>query len=728
MKYVRFSRNHLFIILTLCAIIFFSIYIRSEYVSDGGTALLRYDPYYHYRMAETIIEEGHRPQWDYMASWPTGQPGDRHPPLYHYFLAYSFRLFGGLAHNNLLLWCSYSVALSVILFIVLGFFIGREFSGTVGGLFCALLWGLTPYVISRTIIGFADTDWIIIFFSLLCSFFWIKSISTTSRSWIYSMLAGSSIFLFELGWNGYWYIMPLLIGSSILVIIIHYKTKKEIHFFNFAVILLGFFIPHELYSGASFEGIFLVVMAGILYISYRYKKEQITSLIIILFSFYLIFSENLLPIPTAHIGVTTESFYTARNIFYPYVGSFISQRKEVTITMLLQSFTTLLIIAPLGIIALYTGESKRKYTLLSFFFLYLSGATFMVLTGARFLLILAVPLILLGSIAFSYILKTHFKNSPGRKTLVILGIIMLLSPMYYSAEKMNEASSPISNDWWNALQWINDNTPSDSVVIADWGNGYWIESLAKRKSIMNGGHYDIYWRILKFGKMLQTPDESVAVQEVFGFESRKEVAQIRTFPSQKVGDELMELEMTPFAVEQQDAYLVLDSRNALTFPTITYFGTWDYTTGEGDSVFLYGGTPLGTMLRPHWKEYLFNIDEHVIGIYETAQVPHSFIVDERSVIPTMGTLYSTEEHTILLQRDKGILGIAWYHSPSLMIFIPDESLGCMFSRLFFFNGEGLQHFELVANFDTVKVFKIHREAQQSLNEGVIREEDTWNPT
>jgi dolichyl-diphosphooligosaccharide--protein glycosyltransferase len=724
---VRISRNQYLIILFLCVIIVFSIYIRSEYIREGGTALLRYDPYYHYRMAETILEEGHRPEWDYTASWPTGQPGDRHPPLYHYFLAYSFRLFGGIAHGDLLLWCTYSVALTVTGFIILGFFTGKELSDIRGGLFCALLFGLTPYIISRTILGFADTDGFIIIFSLLCSFLWIKSTSSTPKSWVYAMLAGFSMFLFELAWNGYWYIVPLLIGAEILVIFIQYIRKRKIQCIHLAVLLLGFFIPHELHSGNLIEGILSVIMAVILYFSYKMKKQQIISLIIIFFSLYLLFSENIMPIPFFNLNRHVESFVETGEIFYPYVGTFISQRKAVSGTMILQCFATLIITAPLGMVALLKRKTERSYSLLGFFFLYLAGGTYMILSGARFLLILSMPLVLLSSVAFSFILKTQFRDSPGRKTVVGICILMLLIPLYYSAEKMNDASTPISDDWMNAALWIQENTPSDCVVISDWGNGYWIESLAKRKSIMNGAHYDLYWRILKFGKMMETPEEDVAVKEVFGFANSEEALQVRNFPAEQ-GEELIEMEMTPFAVETQEAYLLLDSRNALTLPTITYYGTWDYTRGEGTSVLLYGGTPLGTMFRPHWKEYLFNIGDHVIGIYQTAEEPHSFIVEEDSTIPTMGTIYSPDGQPIFLQRDNGILGVAWYHSPSLMIFIPDESLDCLFVRLFFFNGDGLQHIELVGDFNTVKVFKIHRHSQQSLNEGIILKEDTWNPT
>ncbi len=122
-------------IILLLFIIIASILIRSEYVIGGGRTLLRYDPYYHYRMAGTIVEEGHRPSWDYMASWPTGQPVE-YAPMYHYFLAYTFRLFGALTSHDLFAWCIYSCIIIVIIMIALAYEVGKELTTAIGGLFC----------------------------------------------------------------------------------------------------------------------------------------------------------------------------------------------------------------------------------------------------------------------------------------------------------------------------------------------------------------------------------------------------------------------------------------------------------------------------------------------------------------------------------------------------------------------------------------------------------------
>ncbi len=709
----------------LLLIIAISVFIRAEYVMEGGTLLVRYDPYYHYRMAETIVEEGHRPEWDYMASWPTGEPVD-HPPLYHYFLAYTFKIFGGLVGGDLMTWCVYSCVIPVIIFTVLAFFVGKEAAGTPGGVFCALLFALTPTIVSRTITGFADTDGFILVFSLLAAFFWIRSLKG-QKSLLYSALAGFSVFLFELTWVGYWHMLYLLVGASAGYVILHLYMKKEVDISQGAVLLLAFLIPHSFYDHYIIEGVILTCMAaGYLFSLHMKKGQQATVLLAIIFCAYFLYSEGLL-LPLRQQFSASGAVTARGGVFYPYTGPFISQRQEVTAQILLERLATTLILAPIGLYILLRNRSEKHYALFIFLALYMVGGITMTFEGVRFLLLLSVPILFSSSIALSFIWKKVAKDSPGRKTVAVCLVAVLFAPLYVTAEKANEEGSPIGNRWQEALSWIEENTPEDSVIIADWGYGYWIESAAHRRSIMNGKHYDISWRLLKFGMMLSTTDEEIAAKEVYGFDTLSEVAGIRMFPSGDKGEELMELEMSPFALDNQDAYVVVDTRTALVFDVVSGFGTWDYTTGKGEPVRLYGGTHSGTVLEPYWKQYVYNTFLTQIVIYEAQGEYHSYILEKNSIMPTEGTLYVKNGETYFLKREEGFEGVAWFYPDAFMIFIPTDSLDSMMARLFFFNGEGLEYFELVGDFGTVKVYKVHREPQENLNEEIPVKQDDWRP-
>lgn len=723
MRVTRVSKSHRILIILLLLISIASILIRSEYVLGGGRTLLRYDPYYHYRMAEAIVEQGHRPSWDDTASWPTGQPVI-YPPGYQYFLAYTFRLFGALTGGNLLTWCVFSCIIPVIIVLVLAFMVGKELSTSAGGLFCALLFGVTPYIVRRTLTGFADTDGFILIFSLVASFFWIKSLPENHKSWLYSACAGFSVFIFEFVWGGYWYLLFLLAGASLVFSILYYFLKKEFDLSKSAVLMLAFFIPHSFYSHFILEGMILTGAAVALGIVFRLKKNRLVALFAVILCLYCLYSEGFI---TTSLYRLEGSALQQGGVFYPDVGPFISQRQPVTSSYLLENFVTTLLLAPLGLIMLFRKKEIAHYGAFLFLALYITGGMVTLVSGARFLLIFSVPVLLSSSSALSSLWEKAARDSPGRKVAALCAVLVLMLPVYAAAERVNNESSDIEGDWWEALQWVRTHTPEDCVVISDWGNGYWIESIAKRKTIMDGGHYDLYWRLLKFGKMMQTADEEIAVKEIFGFDSPSEVQQVRTFPEGEKGVELMEKEMTAFAVPGQDAYLVIGSENALFFNFVSYFGTWDYTTGKGESTYIYPGTPVGTVFQPRWKQHLFNTQKFPVAVYEADGDFHSYIVKENQLVPTEGTIYTKEGKIYFLKRENGSEGVAWYYSDTLMAFIPADAMDTMLVRLSFFNGSGLTHFEMVADFGTVKVYKVHREPQQNPGEEVTTAQDEWSP-
>ncbi|MBU7036112.1 MAG: hypothetical protein HXS49_13045 [Theionarchaea archaeon] len=360
--------------------------------------------------------------------------------------------------------------------------------------------------------------------------------------------------------------------------------------------------------------------------------------------------------------------------------------------------------------------------------LYFAGGILVSLSGVRFLLILMVPVLIGSGVALSGIWDFLVKGSPGRKLVAVCLVIVMMIPMCLTVRDAGVAATEMSDDWWDALLWIRENTSPESVVISDWENGYWIESIAERKSVMNGGHYDIYWRLLKFGMMLNTTTEEIAVQEVFGFDSSDVARQVRSYPPGDTGAELLDVEMTPFAVEGQDAYLLLDSRTAMVFDVISYLGTWDYVTGQGETTYLYGGTPVGTVLRPQVTEHLYATMVANIMIFESQGEYHSFIVEGQSLIPTQGTVYTADGTIYFLIRESGSPGVVWFNSDALAILIPADAMDTMMVRLFFFNGSGLHYFEEVADFGTVKVFKIHRTPQENLNSPIEVVVDEWQPS
>ena len=141
----------------------------------------------------------------------------------------------------------------------------------------------------------------------------------------------------------------------------------------------------------------------------------------------------------------------------------------------------------------------------------------------------AISVIILSSIGISIliskILKEEHKPTSTVTKISFLAIIvaLLMVPMVYP-EKLNwsnnSAGLPITilnsgtnfnistNDWPDAMQWLRENTPEDVVVAAWWDYGYWINTLAERKSLADNSTL-MDWQIRKMASTyFSTPDNA----------------------------------------------------------------------------------------------------------------------------------------------------------------------------------------------------------------------------
>jgi len=65
-----------------------------------------------------------------------------------------------------------------------------------------------------------------------------------------------------------------------------------------------------------------------------------------------------------------------------------------------------------------------------------------------------------------------------------------------------------TNDWPDAMQWLRENTPEDAVIAAWWDYGYWISTLAERKTLSDNATL-LDWQIRKTAAMyMSTPEDA----------------------------------------------------------------------------------------------------------------------------------------------------------------------------------------------------------------------------
>ena len=740
------TRNYrnVLIIGALLVIIGVGIYIRSSYIRTDGIYLAGFDPYYHYRMAETILNEGSRPDLDMLSAYPTGAPVT-HPPFFHYYLAYSYILIHVFSNITLFQWCIYANIIPIALAVFAAFCAGKALTNDVGGLFTALFMTVNRAISSRTFIGYTDTDMWIVLLSFAGTYFLFTLLCTRKKYW--SVFLGFTIFLFAMTWIGYWYFYLLVFAALVLYILVETVKKRSGRdlLSACALCLLSFGIPWSLYEGHYITAVVLIILGIFWVFGEKFFTQTMGKLSIPLFLAVIgvvtgaLYEEMIFHIALRNAGKILGLLSPAEvTVKMPDISISVAQRYAVTLSDMAQRFSMLLLLAPLGIIFLIWKRTTFSFQSLVYVGLYFLGTGILLLIGGRYIMLFGIPLILAAGAFFGILPEVLKERVPPRGVLVV-GFVcaLLVIPCYTGGLQAGRSAITMNDDTWELLTWVNDNIPEDAVIISSWEMGYWIEAIAKRKTVMNGSHYDIQWRVVKYGKIIETTDELVAMKEVYGFNDRSEVEALREFPENS--EEIIQKEIQGFA--EDNAYLLLDERTIITFYWLSYFGNWNYVTGEGNGRIYNPLYAQGAKKLTSGTEYLYGDQGIYFTVIKENSSFHSFILLENRRIPTMGTLFLKDGVMHFLKREEGELGVVymplqsipyvqggmeWPDVSSLTLFIQEQDLACMLTRMYFFNGEHLQYFELVKDFGTAKLYKVHR-IPQEFEQGIVIEVDTYQP-
>ncbi|MBI2672835.1 glycosyltransferase family 39 protein, partial [Candidatus Woesearchaeota archaeon] len=166
----------------------------------------------------------------------------------------------------------------------------------------------------------------------------------------------------------------------------------------------------------------------------------------------------------------------------------------------------------------FSGFSKldKRYTLV----LILSSLTAIAARTANRSLFVFAPIVI---IFISYlIVKTYQlvkdsnkKNHVKYAFYIILFLIFGWSLYYYSARAVYLAadSGPGNKVQWNiAMEWVKQNTPKDAVFAHWWDYGYYVQTLAERPTVTDGGNTIGYWNYLMGRHFLTAQNETEALE------------------------------------------------------------------------------------------------------------------------------------------------------------------------------------------------------------------------
>ena len=240
-------------------------------------------------------------------------------------------------------------------------------------------------------------------------------------------------------------------------------------------------------------------------------------------------SSGLISFPTFRYLNAANPFLITTDILTDSV----SEHATTTIDISFYFFSILMVFAGLGAWLLFQkkvnrslkikGEMAAFALIIGFLGIYFSSAFVRLeVFGSISVIILSAIGI---SILISKILKVGHKPTSVVTKISFLAIIvaLLMVPMVYP-EKLNWANNNVglpvtilnsgsnfnisTNDWPDAMQWLRENTPEDAVIAAWWDYGYWISTLAERKTLSDNATL-LDWQIRKTAAMyMSTPDHA----------------------------------------------------------------------------------------------------------------------------------------------------------------------------------------------------------------------------
>ncbi|MBW3001675.1 FKBP-type peptidyl-prolyl cis-trans isomerase [Candidatus Woesearchaeota archaeon] len=168
--------------------------------------------------------------WDNHMLAPLGNKAGK--TIHNYVLAYIYKIMNFFNSKvTLMQGACYFPIILILLSLIPAFFIGRHFAGNVGGFFTASMLALCTAAFGRTPWGHADTDAYNVFFPVIIMWVFIEAFTAKTPKKQYGLLAFTGLLLgiYSLAWQGWWYLFDFMLGAiGIYFIYLLYVNRKEL--------------------------------------------------------------------------------------------------------------------------------------------------------------------------------------------------------------------------------------------------------------------------------------------------------------------------------------------------------------------------------------------------------------------------------------------------------------------------------------------------------------------
>lgn len=549
--------QHLLVVGILALSFSVSFLIRFQ-PADFGYELNEFDPFYNYRATEYLVRNGldaYMSWHDDMSWYPTGRDiSASSQMMLHLTAAYTYHMFGGSSSVY-----DYTIIFPVIFgsfTTIVIFALVRVIGGTTAGLFASLFFALSVPVIVRGMLGWFKSEPLGLFYGLLGIYLFLSGIKSADKRVALLKMTGAGVFLaFGLSaWGGVqFFIIPLGVFILALPFIRHdigFLTRI-ISVFAVALILttalferpgITFFAG---IGGLAILGPIAYMAACVLVRRISSEKNIIRNYLILLGGAFVagismlivIFSTNLVGRPSFRYLNAINPFFTSQN---PLTDS-VAEHATTTTAQSFFFLSVLMIFAALGVWLLFRNRERlQSYRLqippdmvafsliMGILGIYVSSAfvRLELFASIAVIILASVGLAIISAEIFKHRIKSNKKSTSHPLALkisfVAAVVVLLVIPTVVPAQGnwIDSIRAPptilnggtnygvVHSDWPDALAWLKNNTPEDTIVAAWWDYGYWITTAGNRTSLADNATMHIL-PIQNLARIfLNSPDES----------------------------------------------------------------------------------------------------------------------------------------------------------------------------------------------------------------------------
>jgi len=680
-----------------------AIYLRLN--TAGGDILLDYDPWWFFRHAQEIVDNNLLPpKWDILSYYPPGRPVD-----YQLGWSYTLAIFYLLAKTiisslTLMKFSAYFVAIFSGLSAIPAYIVGKMITNKWGGLITAFLATVTPTFLTVSMAGYPDSDAVDVFYTFLAiagtlyafkkmdklSFSNFKDFGKSFIRYLPHLIpALIAYWLFAFNWNTSFYIYFIFVGFLPILLIFTFLesliSKKE------GMSLLGSTLNRK-----NFKGLLTVIVSiGIIStiissLTSGWPFNTISPITQLLTGLNFLGGQSLI------VNISVAELQSL-NIF--------SSDGFLTIVGRIGIFPVILGLMAFLVVALKLFYKKEISTAEYLTIIWLIISFWLITRGIRFSLLFSLAVATSAGFVAGNLID-YFKNKNNLVIKAIIFGIVLFGIFWHFSDNLQFSYGlggfEIGQNWKDALSWMKTNADSNTLVATWWDPGHIITGLTGLRVHADGAHcspdscipYNHNIRIQDMGRIFSTSSESEAVNIL------KKYTSLTPQQCDDAKKQFGDLVPSNACDKVTKIYFIASSDLIGKYYWLSYFGT-----GEGKNFIQLPYRSADTDDQGNIKTVYYGDGSVALTRSGEQFVP---VYQGRYVIKQVVYFQNGQPNLFEFSNATNTVdGLLWIDSSlQYVIFMEPTIRDSIFTRMFFFNGQGLTQFKLMYQNPEIKIYEL----------------------